>query len=130
MITKKRASRAAYMRNYFKTRPEQYAKMRERVRKWGRENKERLRAHQYFYLVKRLYGIDKTIYQAMLDQQGGVCAICKQPEYKIGKRYLSVDHSHDTGLVRGLLCDSCNNLLGRANDDPKILRSAIEYLGG
>lgn len=63
----------------------------------------------------------------MFASQGGVCAICRQPEGREG-RSLSVDHDHDSGVVRGLLCDSCNVGLGRFRDDPELVRSALEYL--
>ena len=45
----------------------------------------------------------------MLDEQGGVCAICRRRE---GNKYLAVDHSHITGCVRGLLCTGCNVAVG------------------
>jgi hypothetical protein len=56
------------------------------------------------------------------------CAICQrhQSEFKIS---LAVDHCHETGTVRGLLCYPCNTLLGYAKDSTKILSSAINYLG-
>jgi hypothetical protein len=58
------------------------------------------------------FGITEEDYYKMLNKQGGVCAICKgPPDKRWGK--LSVDHCHETGSVRGLLCISCNTNLGR-----------------
>ena len=62
-------------------------------------------------------------YQAMLDAQGGVCALCHQP----GRR-LCIDHDHATGRVRALLCWTCNVGLGNFGDDPEALRRAATYL--
>ena len=62
----------------------------------------------------------------MLEHQGGVCAICKKKPDE-GK-LLCVDHCHVTGMVRGLLCHKCNNVLAFGNDDPEIMRAAIAYL--
>ena len=64
-------------------------------------------------------------YEAMLEAQGGVCAICK--EKPKGSR-LAIDHLAGTNNVRGLLCNRCNLGLGHYKDDPDLLRSAIEYL--
>lgn len=63
----------------------------------------------------------------MHEQQHGLCAICRMPERRTD-RPLSVDHDHETNIVRGLLCDDCNNLLGRANDSTSVLSKAIDYL--
>jgi len=70
-------------------------------------------------------GIDLTWeeHQAMLEAQQGRCAICERPMDQP-----HVDHCHDTGKVRGLLCSSCNNGLGRFADDPARLRAAATYL--
>lgn len=58
--------------------------------------------------LRRAYGITSEQYDAMLAAQGGVCAICKsEPK----KNRLHVDHDHDTGRVRGLLCVACNSRL-------------------
>ena len=68
----------------------------------------------------------------MESQQGGVCAICKKPEKSKWNTeqpmLLAVDHDHETGRVRGLLCNNCNTGLGKFMDDPDLLSSAIEYL--
>jgi hypothetical protein len=64
--------------------------------------------------LRKLYGISLEDYDALLEQQGGVCAICKQPEARQlqGRPApLVVDHDHVTGKVRGLLCHSCNTPL-------------------
>jgi hypothetical protein len=74
---------------------------------------------------EREYGITHDEFLAMLDAQGGVCAICKN---RNGKRAMNVDHDHATGTVRGLLCDRCNPMLGYARDDIAVLQTAIEYL--
>lgn len=79
--------------------------------------------------MRYAYGISRAEYDAMLQAQGGVCAICKGPHRGVGKR-LHVDHCHDTGAVRGLLCGNCNTFIGLAEHDPDRLRQAIAYLGG
>ena len=79
----------------------------------------------------RRYGITQEQYDELLEYQGGVCAICYQPEtLQIKGKIvnLSIDHCHDTGTVRGLLCRSCNVGLGNFRDNPENLKSAIVYL--
>jgi hypothetical protein len=76
--------------------------------------------------LRGVYGISREEYDAMLDSQGGVCAICKKKPDE-GKA-LFVDHCHVTGRVRGLLCGKCNSVLAFGNDNPDILRAAIAYL--
>lgn len=80
---------------------------------------------------QRKYGIDFAAYQQMLLAQKGVCAICDNPETKMESgtlRLLSVDHNHETGAVRGLLCSNCNLAIGYACDDVTVLQKAIGYL--
>lgn len=74
---------------------------------------------------RRKLGVTPEQYEQMLEQQSGVCAICEQPEIN---RELAVDHDHKTNKVRGLLCNNCNQMLGRAKDNIRILTKAIEYL--
>lgn len=74
----------------------------------------------------RKYGVTLVRYQEMLDDQNGKCAICGKPE-PIHKK-LDVDHDHATGEVRGLLCTSCNRVLGHAHDSVDRLLAAVDYL--
>jgi len=69
------------------------------------------------------YRIRKEDYNAMFSKQGGCCAICQEPHKK-----LHIDHCHNTGMVRGLLCSGCNLGLGHFRDNPKFMYAAIAYL--
>lgn len=79
--------------------------------------------------LRRHYGITVETYDEMVDLQGGVCLICGRPPTTNGRR-LAVDHDHDTGAIRGLLCTPCNSGIGQLGDSVDRLRSAIKYLEG
>lgn len=107
--------------------------MREANRRWkAKQTPERLRELQRKAQLQRLYGMTPADYDAMLAEQGGVCRICKEPEQRRRAdgtpMVLHVDHDHETGVIRGLLCTRCNTLLGMAYDNTETLRSAIKYL--
>jgi hypothetical protein len=75
------------------------------------------------------YGLTVEDYFVLLKQQNGRCATCGQlPEKQASKSRLVVDHDHETGYVRGLLCDTCNRALGMLGDDLQRLMTACEYL--
>lgn len=74
------------------------------------------------------YGITLGKYNALLAEQGGVCAICKKEESSKKKKNLSVDHDHSTGIVRGLLCHQCNSGLGMFKESSSLTQAATEYL--
>jgi len=81
--------------------------------------------------LRRKFNIGMAEYGDMLVAQGGVCAICgeKETEHRNGERkMLAVDHDHDTGAIRGLLCTACNQGIGKLKDSPAILQKAIHYL--
>ena len=80
--------------------------------------------------IKRNYGISYEEYEAIRSKQGGKCAICGNESNNNSRTYdrLFVDHCHETGKVRGLLCSSCNHALGLMKDDTKLLKLAIDYL--
>ena len=91
-------------------------------RKWKAAHPERVREYA---LKNNGIGLTLEEYRELLRRQNGVCAICKRDD---SRGSLAVDHCHKTGLVRGLLCRSCNTSLGKMNDDPELLRRAIAYL--
>lgn len=118
-------ARKAYRRAYYEAHRE------ETIEKQGiyyRANRERYRL-QY---IERKYGISADEYAAIYDRQRGLCAICERPERLTNGgpvvMELAVDHDHETGRVRGLLCVGCNTSLGGFNDDPALLTRAMEYL--
>lgn len=82
---------------------------------------------------RKSYGVGLLEVQALLDIQNDVCAICKEVGFKMHDNVsspLNVDHCHETGVVRGLLCHNCNRALGLLKDDVDRLRAAISYLEG
>jgi hypothetical protein len=81
----------------------------------------------------KLFGMTAEDYDQMFEAQGGVCAICKKPEclptrWGSFSSRLPIDHDHQTGRVRGLLCHSCNKALGLFKDSPDVLQAAADYL--
>lgn len=80
--------------------------------------------------LKTRYGVSVEKYSEMLVSQGGRCAICgaENPEPSNRKGYFSVDHCHETGEVRGLLCTRCNSGIGMLGDSPRNAMRAYLYL--
>ncbi len=83
--------------------------------------------------MRRKYGITIAQYQAILETQGGKCAICKMEETAFDPRTgaqkrLAVDHCHNSEKIRGLLCWDCNTGLGKAKESVEILKAMIAYL--
>ena len=89
---------------------------------------ERDSVNQRRRYIKKAYGLEWGDYLELQKTQNNSCAICGIHESEQIKFALSVDHCHDTGKVRGLLCNNCNNGLGRFKDKPELLESAIRYL--
>lgn len=76
-------------------------------------------------IITKKYGITEDDYQRLLAKQFGVCAICLRHQRK---QRLSIDHSHKSGKVRGLLCTRCNRNIGRFFDSYEMLQRAADYL--
>lgn len=91
-----------------------------------RARKKALREAAHARRIEATYGITKEQYEALYEAQGGVCWICQRATGKTRK--LSVDHDHDTGFVRGLLCRPCNDILGHLRDDPAAAIRVATYL--
>lgn len=86
---------------------------------------DELKERQYFRHTKHKYGVTEEIFYKMLEDQGNSCKVCG---CYIDRSNINIDHNHETGEVRALLCCNCNALLGKSNDSPKLLRAALEYL--
>lgn len=94
---------------------------REYQREWNLANRKRRRDIER----KATYGMEPGTYDRMLVEQGCRCAICGGPG---GKKGLVIDHDHETGKVRGLLCSTCNTGIGHLCDDADLLLAAAAYL--
>ena len=123
------------------------------VRKWRKENRERIAEQQKLYRMKnrdkirgqarergsseeyrelhrrqclmRCYGLTPEQHKQFYINQNGCCAICRE---SIPYDKICVDHSHETERVRGLLCRKCNSGIGLLGDTVEGLRRAVEYL--
>lgn len=96
----------------------------------ARRGTNRVRRDSMKYRLKQ-YGLTIEQYEQMVVDQGGRCAICGEPPNPRGilaSASLNVDHSHETGRVRGLLCTTCNQGLGYFKDDEVRLLAAVRYL--
>jgi len=116
----------AYMRDYRALKSE---KPKNASQRWKERNPQKL----YDAQIKRLYGVTGEEYAKMLHDQKGLCAICNQPETRSSRTVgevcrLALDHDHDTGMIRGLLCHSCNTGIGKFKESPELLMSALAYL--
>jgi hypothetical protein len=87
-------------------------------------NYEKIKLKSHY---KTKYGITVADYNSMFEKQGGCCAICGVHQDNTFKRFC-VDHNHETGQVRGLLCHNCNSALGNFMDSVDNLNNAISYL--
>lgn len=101
-------------------------------KKWAKDNPEKQLKSQRRNNLRTKYGLSLRDYDEMLAKQGGVCAICgKDPKDNVVStrvHRLSVDHNHETGKIRGLLCNQCNRGLGFLQDSSHLLRVAANYL--
>lgn len=105
----------------------------EQARAWFHANKAQHRETRHRHNLRALYSLTSERYAEMLAAQGGRCAICGLDEPnahgRTGTKFrLSVDHCHDTGRIRGLLCQKCNRAIGLLGDNVDLLRKAIAYL--
>jgi hypothetical protein len=93
------------------------------LKQWRLEN---ARMHKSTRL-KSLYGVTLDEYEEMYLNQEGKCAICGEHKELGGKKGLVIDHCHQTGKVRELLCGICNSLLGRMEANMDVLHKFFEY---
>jgi len=112
-------------REYRKAHPEKGVEL---GRKWQKAHPEKVAAIQRKTVLKCRYGLTIEKYNRMFKVQGGVCAICGEPERRRKRSRLSVDHDHITGQIRELLCSRCNFIIGAAEENLLLLRKVIAYL--
>lgn len=86
--------------------------------------REKRLSYQRVANYRRRYGMDLADYENLLQRQGGACAVCR----KVPSERLVVDHDHESGVVRGLLCQNCNRALGLLQEDAGTVRAATYYL--
>lgn len=116
---------------YWKDKKPASEETKEYMRDWHKRSRSINFEYYKNIFLKKNYGVTYEWYQNKLIEQNNVCAICAQPETAIIKGKvlaLAVDHCHDTGKVRGLLCRACNNAIGALKHDEVILQRAIQYL--
>lgn len=94
---------------------------------WKVRQKE-VKAANHEKRVQSTYGLKKGEYAQLYSFQGGLCALCRRATGS--SRRLSVDHDHQSGAVRGLLCRPCNTLLGHARDKATFFYRCLAYLEG
>lgn len=119
-----------YQRTYllaWKAKPENRAKMRKASLACYYRNRAANCEASHWRNVKRRYGITKEQYEQIIAVQGGGCALCGVSQQPSGKR-LSIDHCHNSTVVRGVLCEPCNVLLGSVEAKPGWIAQAQEYL--
>lgn len=150
-------ARKKYQREYRKQKywasPENRLKDLAASKKYREENSERLNKYskeyykankqkaleynslnkewQYRLRIFRRFGITPEIYDEMFKTQGGLCAICHQPETKKLKGKvisLAIDHNHKTGKIRKLLCHKCNVAIGLLDENKDRILNCHKYL--
>lgn len=90
--------------------------------------KKKLQGYAYAQRLRK-YGITADQHKQMLEDQSLCCAICNKPETEEGRKF-AIDHCHETGKVRGLLCFRCNTAIGKLDDNPELLEKSARYLRG
>lgn len=128
MAERQRPKRAGYSKAWREKNREKYLRQHSEQ---GRRSRARHPESDVNTGLKCRYGITLEQYNAMVEAQHGLCAICGKPETRLhlGKlKRLATDHCHERKKVRALLCHQCNTGIGSFGDDPAILRKAADYL--
>ncbi len=105
----------------------------EKYKKWSEDHYKRNRDNLSIKKSLKERKIDKDFYDKMLKEQDNLCAICDLAERRMARNSeqptrLCIDHDHETGTVRQLLCHDCNTALGKMKDSPELLLKAADYL--
>ena len=129
--------KSCYHKWLIKNNPEYARHQHENCRKWLKAHSKEKREQDKLWRAKKdpewrwqqslrgSYGITPDDYEKLLTQQGGVCAICGKPPTK---KRLHIDHNHETGVIRGLLCFRCNFGLTYFSENADTMLKAHQYL--
>ena len=127
-IPENKELRKKYLKEYYKNNHDmpEYKEKKNTYRKKYAMKPEKKIADYKTYLL-RTYGITLEQYNQMLEEQEGKCKICGK-HHSESKKRMAVDHNHETGAIRGLLCTNCNTGIGLFLDNPTLIENAINYL--
>ena len=113
---------------------------KEYLRQWKQKNKDKIAQYRkneqkhpnYANRIKQAnlrksFGMTLEQYNKLFEKQDGKCACCGVHQLELD-RALAVDHCHETKMVRGLLCNRCNRVLGMVEDNVEILKNLSEYV--
>jgi hypothetical protein len=114
-----REKRRQYSKQYAENNKE---KLKIQRREYYQKTKEQRQAYGRMLHYKKKFGITIAERDALFAANNGLCHICSRVPSE------GIDHDHDTGRIRGALCDPCNLILGYAKDNPEILLLAADYL--
>jgi nitrate/TMAO reductase-like tetraheme cytochrome c subunit len=139
--TQKRRRKDSHAKNGWRWRcPDCVLKRNAEGRKKNPEIQERFKVYKRKYNktsrakalhVARTYGMSMDDYREIVRRQGGVCAICREyPLTDVPSQVTHIDHCHETGKVRGVLCTNCNRGLGLLGESSIRLQQALDYLNG
>lgn len=123
---KKKEVSAFGVKNYNKDGLNHYCKKCENERSKIKYSDPDQREKAKYRQIKNNYGLTKEQYLQMLVTQHNQCKICEAK--LLNDKNTHIDHCHKTGKIRGVLCKSCNHLLGNLKDDLTLINKIIQYL--
>lgn len=106
-----------------------FARCRECIYAYRRDRRRgvpEVRVRERVAKTLKRYGLTQRDVSTIEAEQGGKCPICSRLLAEVARTH--IDHCHDTGRVRGILCSECNTGIGKLRDDPELLRRAVAYL--
>jgi hypothetical protein len=126
--------RKAYQRNYARAKRRTPEGLQYSIEAWAKTNakvsdeekKKQYRDDTFRHRAKKL-GVCPDAVQELIKQG---CEICGKKHLGLGRRTIVLDHNHQTGKFRGILCSGCNTAIGQFKDDPKLVERALRYLLG
>lgn len=125
---------SGYCKKCSRAKASEYSKNKRREDPEGVRAKDRARerssTYNYSKHVYKTYGLTEDQLQQMHEDQGYACGICKRHVEEVSQDRLYVDHDHESGAVRGLLCMNCNTALGNFKDDIASVANALKWLEG